>query len=67
MGIEKKRVTVTLGEELYDKLKKKADVLGSTVPSVLVVYANQAMQQEEAINSMGSIMAKLESMGELKN
>lgn len=66
MKTEKKRVNVTVGEEMYNKLKKKADEMGSSVPSVLVVYANQAMQQEEAINSMGSIMAKLESMGELK-
>lgn len=66
MGAEKKRVTVTLGEEMYNKLKQKADVLGSTVPSILVVYANQALQQEEAINSMGTIMAKLGNMEQLQ-
>lgn len=66
MKSEKKRVNVTIGEEMYNKLKKKADEMGSSVPSVLVVYASQAIQQEEAINSMSSIMAKLGNMGNME-
>ncbi len=66
MGAEKKRVTVTIGEEMYNKLKEKADVMGSTVPSILLVYASQAIQQEEAISSMGTIMAKLGSIEQLQ-
>lgn len=66
MKSEKKRVNVTVGEEMYNKLKKKADEMGSSVPSVLVVYASQAMQQEEAINSMGTIMAKLGNIEQIQ-
>ncbi len=62
----KKRINVTIGEELFNKLKKKADEMGSSVPSVLVVYASQAIQQEEAISSMGTIMAKLGSIEQLQ-
>lgn len=63
----KKRINVTIGEELYNKLKNKADEMGSSVPAVLVVYASQAIQQEEAINSMGTIMAKLGSIEQLQS
>ena len=66
MKTGKKRINVTIGEELYNKLKKKADEMGSSVPSVLVVYASQAIQQEDAINSMSSIMSKLGNIEQLK-
>lgn len=58
-----KRINVTLSEELFLKLKERADLLGSSVPSVLVFYAVQGINQENAINSINSMMSVLEKMG----
>lgn len=52
---EKKRITVTLSNDLYMKLKERADLLGSSIPSVLLFYAMQGITQENAINSLNSI------------
>lgn len=51
----KKRINVTMSEEFYRIIKKRADLLGISVPSVLVFYAMQGINQEEAISSLNSV------------
>lgn len=64
--VEKTRVNVTISVELYQQLKERADLLGTSVPSVLVNYAVQGMQQEKAINTMNSVMSALNDVKEVK-
>lgn len=63
---EKKRITVTLSNDLFMKLKERADLLGSSIPSVLVFYAVQGINQENAINSINSMMSVLDKIEDLE-
>lgn len=53
--VEKKRVQVTLSQQLYDSLKTYGDSIGVSVPSLLVLYATEHMKQ----NQMVSILPEL--------
>lgn len=52
MKDDKKRMNVTMSEELYELIKKRADSMGVSIPSVVVFYAYQGIRQEEAISSL---------------
>lgn len=59
MADSRKRVTVTLGEELYNTLKTRADTIGSSVPSLLVFYAMEHLKQEEMITQVPNLTSAL--------
>ena len=52
MSDTKKRMNVTMSEELYEILKQRADKMGVSIPAVVVFYAYQGIRQEEAISSL---------------
>lgn len=64
---KKKRMNVTVSENLYNELKVRADLLGTSVPSVLVFYAFQGISQERAINSIDSMLSAMKNFEEQKN
>lgn len=59
MGSEKKRVNVTLGADFYNLLKQKADLMGSSVPSLLVFYAMEHMYQQNMIDGFPALLERM--------
>lgn len=57
----KKRITVTIGEDFYNVLKVKADSMGLSVSSLLVFYSMEHLKQENTINQFPSILKAIES------
>lgn len=54
----KKRIQVTLSYELFDILKAEADLLGTSVPAVLVSNATEHLYQKMIINQLPDLMDK---------
>lgn len=54
--VEKKRINLTLSEELYNLLKEKADLLGTSVQTVILFYCTEYMKQDNMIKIMPSML-----------
>lgn len=54
--VEKKRITVTIGVELYDLLNEQAEMMGTSVPALLVFNATEYLKQQKMINQLPLLM-----------
>lgn len=53
----KKRVTVTMSENLFNTLKSYADEMGIAVPALLLLYATEHMRQSQMMSQLPDMMA----------
>ena len=54
---KKIRLQVTVGEDLFNNLKSKADVIGTSVQSLLVFYATEYMRQSQMLDQLPDMMS----------
>lgn len=62
-GFKKIRMTITVGQELFDDLQTRADKVGCSVPSMAVFCANEYIRQDNAMATLkefGGTVEKLE-------
>ena len=52
----KKRVTVTLSNDLYLLLKRESDLMGVSVQNVLVFYVMEHIKQSDMIKNLPSLL-----------
>lgn len=67
---KKIRLQVTISEDLYNGLKSKADLIGTSVPSLVVFYATEYMRQAQMIEQLPQMMlnaSKLQETIKLKS
>ena len=60
----KKRITVTIGETLYDTLKTYGDEMGISVPALLVFYATEHMRQASMLDQLPQMMSTASKLQE---
>lgn len=58
-AVDKKRINLTLGNELYSVLKDRADLLGTSVQSVILFCCTEYLKQENVINCLPSFIEVL--------
>lgn len=56
---DKKRVTVTLSNDLYNLLKRESDLMGVSVQNVLVFYVMEHIKQSDMIKKLPSLLQAL--------
>lgn len=64
MSESKKRINLTLSDELYNILKEKADLMGTSVQAVILFYCTEYMKQDSVIKSMPGM---LQQMSQIQN
>ena len=64
--MEKKRLNVTVSEELYNWCSDIAESMGLSVPALFVVAMAQYKQEHEGIKAMGNIDAIMKKISELE-
>lgn len=63
-GQPKKRVNVTISYEFYDLLKKEADMIGSSVPAVLVSNAYEHINQRQLVLAMPAMLSQMNEISD---
>ena len=58
----KVRLQTTISQELYDDLKVKADYMGVSVQSLIVMYATEHIKQVELVNKMPNMIDQLKDL-----
>lgn len=58
----KKKITVTVSEELYSWCLEQSELYGMSVPSLFVVAMSQYKDQKDAINQLPVLFQKLKEL-----
>jgi hypothetical protein len=64
--VEKKRLNVTVSEELYEWCANVSSSMGISVPALFVVAMAQYRQAQEGIKAMGNIDVIIKKIEELE-
>lgn len=62
----KKKITVTVSEELYNWCSELSESMGISVPALFVVSMSQYKQQQESIKAMGNMDILLKKLEEIE-
>lgn len=59
---DKRRLSVTLPEQLYNELFERSEKLGVSASSLLVMYAVQFMEQQKMMDSMPKMLDQIQNV-----